>query len=143
MNRNKSILVVLFAIVLATAACGRDEGRPGTTAAGQRADVTVHEIQLGNQVDMGKSITTPMEVFNPSDTVYVSVRTSGVSAGTRLTARWTYEGGQVVDETSETISTDGVTEFHISKPDGWPAGNYRVDILVNGVSKASKNFQVR
>lgn len=143
MNRNKSILAVLFAVVLIAGACGRrdEAGSPGTTAAGS-GRVTVQEVQLGNQLNTNKSVVTPMDNFGPTDTIYVSVRTTGAAAGTRLTARWTYEGGQVIDETSETVSTDGITEFHISKPDGWPTGTYRVEILANGQSQSSRTFRV-
>lgn len=41
-----------------------------------------------------------------------------------------------MDETEQTIAPTGesATEFHISKPDGWPAGKYRVEILLNGAT---------
>jgi len=36
-----------------------------------------------------------------------------------------------------------VTEFPIQKPEGWPAGDYRVDILVSGTTATvSKAFKV-
>jgi hypothetical protein len=42
-----------------------------------------------------------------------------------LRSRWTFEDGQVVNE-SQNIASSGpaVTEFHISKPDGWLVGKY-------------------
>ena len=62
-----------------------------------------------------------------------------------LSARWTYEDGQLVSEGSETIAPTGpaATEFHIAKPDGWPPGNYRVEISANGSLAASKEFEVK
>jgi uncharacterized protein YfaS (alpha-2-macroglobulin family) len=61
-----------------------------------------------------------------------------------LKARWTYQDGQVVNESTQTIAAtgDARTEFHISKPDGWPAGKYKLEVLVNGSSAATKDFEV-
>jgi hypothetical protein len=36
-----------------------------------------------------------------------------------------------------------VTEFHISKPDGLPAGKYKVEVLLNGNAAGSKDFTVK
>jgi uncharacterized protein YfaS (alpha-2-macroglobulin family) len=71
--------------------------------------------------------------------------TSGESSNTVLKARWTYADGQLVEESEQTIAPNGdaATEFHISKPDGWPAGRYRVEVSVNGVPTQSKDFQVK
>jgi hypothetical protein len=60
-------------------------------------------------------------------------------------ARWTYEDGQPVDESTQSITPSGpaVTEFHISKPDGLPVGTYHVEIFLNGESKEKKDFEVK
>jgi hypothetical protein len=51
----------------------------------------------------------------------------------------------VVDESSRNISASGddVTEFHISKPSGWPTGRYKVQILLNGTPVESEDFEVK
>jgi hypothetical protein len=36
-----------------------------------------------------------------------------------------------------------VTEFHISKPDGWPAGKYSVVISIDGKPAGSQDFEVK
>ena len=61
-----------------------------------------------------------------------------------LKARWTYQDGQVVNESSQTIAAagDARTEFHISKPDGWPAGKYTLEVFLNGSSAATKEIVV-
>ena len=67
------------------------------------------------------------------------------SSSASLKARWTYEDGQVVDESAQTIAPTGgaaVTEFHISKPTGWPVGSYKVEVLLDGAPAGSKNFKV-
>jgi hypothetical protein len=62
-----------------------------------------------------------------------------------LKARWTYEDGQLVNESQQTIAPTGpaVTEFHIAKPSGWPAGKYQVEISSAAGSLGSKSFEVR
>ena len=54
------------------------------------------------------------------------------------------EDGQVVDESSRTIAPTGaeVTEFHVSKPDGWPAGAYEVAISLDGQAVETRSFTV-
>lgn len=51
----------------------------------------------------------------------------------------------LVDSTSQAVTTSGpaVTEFHISKPDGWPPGAYRVEILADGRVTGTRKFEVR
>jgi len=56
-----------------------------------------------------------------------------------------YQDGQIVDESTQTIAPTGAarTEFHISKPDGWPAGKYKLEVLLNGTSAGTKDFDVQ
>ncbi len=37
---------------------------------------------------------------------------------------------------------DARTEFHISKPDGWPTGKYKLEVFLNGSSAATREFEV-
>ena len=80
----------------------------------------------------------------PSETVYVSVRTEGTVPSAVLKARWTFQGGQVVQESSQTIAPKGttVTEFHVSNPKGWPKGSYQVEVFLNGSSVETESFKV-
>ena len=44
-----------------------------------------------------------------------------------------------------TIAPDGpaVTEFHVTKPSGWPPGSYKLEIMLDGKTAATKSFSVR
>ena len=90
-------------------------------------------------------MTTPTDTFRPTDTIYVSVPTTGSAPSATLSARFTFQDGQLVNESSQTIAPTGsdATEFHISKPDGWPTGEYRVEILLDGRSVATRTFRVQ
>jgi len=104
-------------------------------------------VELGNAITPEKRIAEggAKEEFAPMETIYASVATDGSASSATLTARWTYQDGQVVDETTQTIAAAGpaVTEFHIAKPDGFPAGQYKVEIMGGGASVLTRNFTVR
>ena len=36
----------------------------------------------------------------------------------------------------------GLTNFEVSKPDGWPVGKYKVEISLNGAVVQTKDFEV-
>ena len=71
-------------------------------------------------------------------------QTEGAASTATLKTRWTFADGQVVDESTQTIAPTGNarTEFHISKPDGWPVGKYKFEVFLNGASAATKDFSV-
>jgi uncharacterized protein YfaS (alpha-2-macroglobulin family) len=135
-------------LLVLAAGCGRDQAEApagGTVAPGAPAALEVTDVELGTAVGSDRRITQATDRFRSTDTIYVSVLTSGGSgASSQLTARFTYEDGQLVDESSQTITPSGsdATEFHVSKPDGWPAGEYEVEILLDGRSVEREEFEV-
>ncbi len=82
--------------------------------------------------------------FKPTDTIYASISSEGAAANVSLSARWTFEDGQLVNEATQTIAPTGpaVTEFHIAKPDGWPAGKYKLEVSANGKPAGAAQFTV-
>ena len=110
-----------------------------------RADVTVSEISLGRTLETNRRVTQPREDFAPADTVYASVVTAGTAQRALLKARWTYQGSEVVSESSLDIAPSGVTvsEFHVSRPEGLPRGRYQVEIFVDGASAGKRGFSVQ
>ena len=101
-------------------------------------------VTLGREVGADKRVTTAVDTFAPTDTIYASVDTQGAALAATLVARWTYQDGQVVHEETQSIAPAGPasTEVHISKPDGWPKGTYKVEILLDGTSASSASFRV-
>lgn len=118
---------------------------PATMPAASSAPVNVVSVDLGNAVGGDNKVTTPMSMFATSDTLYVSVTTDGMASNTPLTAKWTYQDGQVVGTETKNLSTNGpvTTEFHASKPGGWPTGRYKVEVMVNGMSSQSRDFEIK
>ena len=136
---------------LALTACSKETNEaggdvtPGAAAPAPAAPtVAVAEIDLGRTVANAK-ITDKTDDFKTTDTVYTSVRTTGTSASSTLMARWTFEDGQVVDESSQPISPTGEawTEFHISKAGGLPKGKYKVEVFLDSKSAGTKDFEIK
>jgi hypothetical protein len=139
-----SILTLTLAAVLSVA-CTRSSGNPDATGTtGTDVGVRVSQIDMGRSLTAGKTIDDDTDSFKPSDTVYASIVTQGTAATAALKARWTYQDGQVVNESTQTIapSGDARTEFHVSKPDGWPTGKYKLEVFLNGSTAATRDFEV-
>ena len=50
----------------------------------------------------------------------------------------------MVDTQDKTIPAGAqVTDFSISKPDGWPAGHYRLEVMNNGMVVQTREFDVQ
>ncbi len=152
--RYTTILPVLLMAVFITACGGGNDTAstdpmvttPADPMADTRSDgdVRVVEVDLGNAIAANRSVVDDTDDFRPTDTVYASVYTNGTGTNVNLTARWIYEDGQVIDETTQTISPTGptYTEFHISMADGLPTGDYTVEVLLNGERVESESFNV-
>ena len=139
---------LFLAAVLGLFACGQSESTPPVSAPAPAAapePARVSAIDLGSAIGADQRVTAPAAAFAPGDTIYASIATEGSSPSLTLTARWTYEDGQLVSESSETIAPTGpaTTEFHIAKPDGFPAGRYRLEISANGAVAGARDFEVR
>ena len=126
---------------------GSAEGTPGgaTAAPAPAEGFKVGTVMIGKRISDEKLITEPTFQFAPMDTVYVSVGTTGKTDSSALTAVWRFQTGQTVDSSTQVIRPDGPenTEFHISRPKGWPLGTYNVTIFADGDSVDAKNFAVK
>ena len=150
----KYILGMFAALILAVSACGKKEETaksspptPAQVPPPATAGVTVATIALRNAIGPNKKVTQAADSFGKKDTIYASVDTTGAGNAT-LKAKWTYrKSGQdaIVKEDAQTITPTGPasSEFHISKPDGWPAGDYQVEIFVNDRTAGTKAFTVK
>ena len=127
---------------------------PAPAPAAMPATASVNSVDLGNAVGADMRVTAPMSSFSPKDaTIYAAVSTGtsdpAASVAGKLGAKWTYlnaDGSSMpVHEESKdlTFAGDGVTDFQISKPDGWPTGKYKVEIMLDGNVVQTREFEVR
>src|SRR6266550_9576663 len=159
MMRTKPRIAALASALLilgALAACKKkdettltDTSSLGTTTATVAIDtapVRVSDIQVGKGVGSDKKVSNQTTEFGVRDTMYVAVITDGAAKDAKLTTKWTFNGKQVVKESSQTISPTGgttATEFHIDKKTAWPKGKYTVEVMLNGVSAGTKDVEVK
>ena len=114
------------------------------------ATASVTAVDLGNAVGADMRVTAPMSSFAPKDTIYAAVSTASsdpaASVPGKLGVKWTHvDSSQTVHEESRDINFTGtgVTDFQISKPDGWPTGKYKVEIMLDGAVVQTREFEVK
>ena len=154
---SKSAFAVITAFAVALAACGKKEEPPkpapapapaaAPAPAPAPAGVSVSAITGGKAVGADKKVTAATDAFAKGDTFHASIDTAGTGTAT-LKARWTYsKDGQtaVVKEDTMTVNATGPAthEVHVAKPDGWPTGDYQVEVLLDEKPAGTKKFAVK
>lgn len=169
MRNSNARYVLPLAMIVALAACKRDNDTattqtppaqpapttapatppsatpaPAPMPAPSASAISVTGLDLGNAVGADNRVGAPMSTFARTDTIYAAVSTTGAAPSSTIAAKWTYQDGQVVGEESKTVAPTGtdVTTFSVSKPDGWPAGKYKVEITIDGQPAATREFDV-
>lgn len=138
-------------LVIGVPACKKKEAAPPPAAAAAPestpapAVFAVQTIEVGKAIGSDKRVIAPATTLGRRDTIYVSVATVGAAPSKTISAKWTFQNGQVVKEQSESIAPTGpaATEFHISKPKPWPLGKYKVEIAVDGAPAGSTDFEIK
>ena len=156
-----SVLAVLLGSVALVGCKKKEEPAPPPVAsepapmaeppAPMPATASVTSVDLGNAVGADMRVTAPMTSFSPKDTIYAAVSTAtsdpAASVPGKLGAKWTHvDSNQVVKEEPAkdmTFTGAGVTDFQISKPDGWPTGKYKVEITLDGNVVQTRDFEVK
>lgn len=115
------------------------------------ATASIASVDVGSAVDAAMKVTAPTASFKPKDTVHVSIATStsdpAATVAGKVGAKLTYMNGTeemvVSDETRDLNMTDkGTTNFQFAKPDGWPAGKYKIAISLDGNVVQTREFDV-
>ena len=141
MKKNLSVLFALSALLIATLACNLVT--PSSTEIGLE--------NLRTALDEGGE--NPTTVFSPSDVFYVVGDLKNAPAGTVVEAKWLavqiegYDPGELIYEQSINDFTDksfsGSIYFQLSNDNGWPVGDYKADVYLNGTFVQSVPFSVR
>ena len=150
----KKILMLLSVLAITLTACDKKIDTKTTTApqapttmpAPATVGVAVNNVAVGNAIGADKKVQGAGTAIAANDTIYASVDTTGTGEAT-LKSRWTYvKDGKstLVSEDTQRVSATGPAthEFHISKPDGWPKGDYQVEIFVNETPAGTRSFSV-
>ena len=110
--------------------------------AGCSQPLRVSTLQLGNKLNGDNTVGTHTTRFKPEDKIYAAVLTDATGSST-IAARWSYNG-QMVSEEERKVSYKGAgaTAFEFKSASTFPVGEYKVEVLVDGHSVASREFRV-
>jgi len=149
----KIVATLLPSLLVGGLACAKKEPPPTPApvtepATTLPAPVSVSAVTLGKAVGADKKVNAPADVFGAKDTIYASVETAGAGHA-KLRARWSFVKGEKTAQVDETTiefesAAPAVNEFHISKPSGWPRGDYRVEIFLGDAAAPAmtRSFKV-
>lgn len=136
--RNKNLYPVLFAAVLLLAvslACNFGSTTPGASNFYMATD---------------EAGTNRTNVFAPTDDFYVFFDVTGIEPGTNFESRWYALNieGEDPNVPFQTIDYDyeegiGNIYFQLTNDQGWPVGNYKVEIYMNGTKVGEQEFSVQ
>ncbi len=121
---------------------------PAAAPAAPAAPLKVVALTIGKSVGPDQKVAAEVDTFAPGDTVYAAVGTTGGSPAAKLTARWSSVSRSGAEkpagEETKTIAPtgDAATTFHLSSPSGLATGDYKIEILLDGQSVATKAFRV-
>jgi hypothetical protein len=141
MEKKLSVMFAWGALLVAMLACSLVTGGP--------AKVGLENLRMA--FDEGGD--NPTTVFSSSDIFYVVGDLKNAPAGTIVEAKWLavqiegYDPSELIYEQSINDFTDesfsGTIYFQLSNDNGWPVGDYKVDVYLNGAFAQSVSFSVR
>lgn len=164
MNRTRLAQALLVTVIGGVAIVGckkKEEAAPAAPAPAATTPVaapapapaptaSVTTVDLGNAVGPDLKLTATSTTFAPKDTIYVSIGTAtsdpAATVATKLGAKWSYGAdNMLVNEESKDLNLTGTgsTNFQVAKPDGWPAGKYKVEVSLNGAVVQTREFEVK
>ena len=167
MNRNRILLPIAAALLatLAVAGCKKKEPAtetPTTTAPPAAATLptpapmpsaaaaTVISVDLGSAAGADMRITRPMSTFGTKDKIIAAVGThvsdAMATVPAKVGAKWTHvDSNQTVNEEARDVQLKGdqTWDFEITNSNPWPAGKYRVEVMLDGNVVQSKDFEVK
>jgi hypothetical protein len=135
-SKKFSVLLAVLALIISTLACSFGAGEPALTNPRMSTD------------SEGVNTTT---VYSGSDAFYAVADLSNVETGSVVDAKWylvsaaDYEAGEI-ESTSLTIEDKSLynyVSFELTSQAGWPVGEYKVELYLNGTLAHTINFSVQ
>jgi hypothetical protein len=147
MRPNRTLLAFALMAIPLVGACKKKEAAPPPVVTEPTPPppppAPTATVELGSTSGPDGRVLAARTSFGTKDSIIASVYTQNTTAGSTLTAKWTFQTGQTVDSTSQAVAASpGTTKFFIVKKSGWPVGKYKVDVALNGSPIASQEFEV-
>lgn len=141
MKKKSPVLLIILSILVATLACN--------FITGSSSEMSLKDLRMAFDEDG----VNPTTVYSSSDIFYVVGDLNNAPAGTVVDAKWLaaqiegYDSGELIYEQSINDFTEesftGTIYFQLSNDDGWPVGEYKVDVYLNGSYVQSVLFSVQ
>jgi hypothetical protein len=141
MNKRLSVFLALLVLLISSLAC--------SLVTGGSREVSLENLRMAFDED-GNSPTT---VYSVSDIFYAVGDLKNAPAGTVVEIKWLaeqidgYNSGELIYEQAINDFTEesftGSIYFQLSNDSGWPAGEYKADIYMDGNLIQSVPFSVR
>ena len=111
-------------------------------ACGPSEPLNIVAVQTGKTLNKDHSVGTHAISFHSNDTMYVSVLSNGRGAAT-ITVKWALYG-RVIHEVTKKVSYNdqAATDFRFQAADGFPVGDYTVDVIVDGKTYETRRVKV-
>jgi hypothetical protein len=123
-------------------------GKPGAPAEPQAEDFgefKVAALLLGNALGADQVVRADATEFAAGDALHASVLSTGAHPGLTLSARWLAPDGAIIADTAQAIapSEPTATTFTLKNPDGWPPGDYTLQLRANNTLLETRAFAIR
>jgi hypothetical protein len=145
---SRGAMIVLLAGASLTACKKKTDVAPMDTSATvstTQAPASIADLVTCREVTSDLQPVGATASFHPTDTIRAIVRIENAASTDKAGVKWYYvKTNQVVREDVATVAHAGSvsTPFMISKPDGFPEGDYRVEGSLNGTVGKTANFTV-
>ena len=137
MRSRAAVLLAVLSLLVSSLACALGNTELGLTNLRMAFDQN------------GEDVTT---TYSPTDVFYAVADLANAPQGTQVEARWIAVNAadtepnlefqtQTLDITEERFT--GTIYFQLSSDEGWPTGQYRVDMYLDGVLAQSAEFSVQ
>jgi hypothetical protein len=131
------VLLAVVSLVVSSLAC-----------AALRQELGLTNLRMAFDQD-GNNVTT---TFAPTDVFYAVADLNNAPQGTKVEAKWTAVNAadtepnlefqtQTLDITEQSFT--GTIYFQLSNDEGWPTGQYKVDLYLNGTLAQTTEFSVQ
>ena len=122
---------------------------PPVTKSASESEVFIASVKLFRDDGEGGE-GEEVKAFTPADNPqHFKARMSEFEGGTKLKMVWTAvdAGGQknfkILEKEIETTSLENEMTAKVKLPNPFPAGDYKVDVFVNGKLSKTQNYQVQ
>lgn len=135
------MLLAISLTLLAFTGCNRTTTTPDSS-------ITFGKLVTAANVDANNDPTALSDTFSPNQkTIFVVADAQQIAPGTRIAASWTRDGTPV-EVSNEVVASQGYhntnIEFHLnSGSNGFAPGNYKVELIINGVPGPSARYTVK